>query len=77
MMHLNECIFIPIIYLYQHTCIYRTPSRQYIKIVQCSSKQFQFRPISYIIIQLLDLSEPNITSNMAQQVILGEAVSRI
>ena len=26
-------------------------------------------------IQLLDLSESNITSNMAQQVILGEAVS--
>ena len=30
---------------------------------------------SYII-QLLDLSESNITSNMAQQVILGEAVGR-
>ena len=27
-------------------------------------------------IQLLDFSEANITSNMAQQVILGEAVSR-
>ena len=31
-------------------------------------------PFNYI--QLLDLSESNITSNMARQVILGEAVSR-